>query len=215
MQPTSLTMSDTFVVHGQHVNGFNIDSKVFAQMTAPPVTPTPTSASASVSASTSTTSTSHSAITTSVSTSLQDTALGASSSSAPLVSSSSQPQESKKDDKSSTLAVAVGAGVGVGLAVLLMAGVGFWFWRRIRRNREGGVRMGSDVDSEGLNTGLRGNWEPGKAQANANERPMRMVHGELSTERRPEELDGRSNSNESGYWDPMKGSGAAQRVYEI
>ncbi|PQE29740.1 LPXTG-motif cell wall anchor protein [Rutstroemia sp. NJR-2017a WRK4] len=220
MQPTSLTVSDTFVVHGQHVNGFNIDSKVFAQMTAPPVTATPTSASASApassSTSSSTTSTSHSAITTSVSTSFQDTALAASSSSAPLVSSSSQPQEKKKDDKSSTLAVAVGAGVGAGLAVLLMAGVGFWFWRRSRRNRDGGVRLGSDVEVEGLSTRLRGgNGEPGMAKTKAPERPMRMVHGELSAERRPGELDGRSNSNESGYWDPMKGSGAEQRVYEI
>jgi hypothetical protein len=202
MQPTSLTVSDTFSVHGQHVNGFNIDSKVFAQMTAPPVT--------STSISTSTTPTSNSATATSAS--FRDTPVGASSSSAPLVSSSSQPLESNKE-KSSTAAVAVGVGVGSGLAVLLLAGTGVWFWRRRRRNREGEFRIGSDAEVEGLNAGLRGNEALGSAKAS--ESPMRMVDGELSAERRIGELDAGGNGNGGVYWDPVKRSSAAARVYEI
>ncbi|KAM3078220.1 hypothetical protein ACMFMG_002481 [Clarireedia jacksonii] len=199
MQPTSLTMSDTFLVHGQHVNGFNIDSKVFAEITAPPVT------------STSTTRASNSA--TAISTNFQGTALETASSSAALVSSSSKPLENKKEEKSETPVGAIGVGIAVGVVVLMVAGAGMWFWRRRRRmNEEGGLRIGSEAQDKGLNRELSGNRK--LDIAGASDRPMRMVNAELSAERRIGELDGGGNGNERGYWNPMK-SGATERVYEI
>ncbi|KAI9648645.1 hypothetical protein NHQ30_003283 [Ciborinia camelliae] len=124
-QPTSLTVSETVLVHGEHINGWNIDDAVFASMTSV----TQTSSNTASITSTAIASPSTSGV---VSTKVLDSTTPSSSSFPSSPPFSTSPTTAKSTGTSPALA----AGIGVAAAIVIL-GLGaalFLFTQRRKKN---------------------------------------------------------------------------------
>ncbi|KAK6612099.1 hypothetical protein H4I96_01312 [Botrytis cinerea] len=120
-QPASLTVSSTLLVHGEHINGWNIDDAVFASMIGSSQTATTTTSSttSSTNSASSTTTRESGAATT---TKTPESATSSSTSSSTPLTSSPKPNNST--------ALAAGVGVAVAVVILGLAAAIFLLLRR-------------------------------------------------------------------------------------
>ncbi|APA06565.1 predicted protein [Sclerotinia sclerotiorum 1980 UF-70] len=125
-QPTSLTVSSTLLVHGEHKNGWNIDDAVFTSMMGSSQTPSKTATTtSSITTTSSTASSTNSVYTTTINResgaaittkTLQSATLSSSPSDAQSSSSSTSLTSPKPNSNSTALA----AGVGIATAVIIL-----------------------------------------------------------------------------------------------
>ncbi|KAB8304943.1 hypothetical protein EYC80_004260 [Monilinia laxa] len=139
-QPTSLTVSETALVHGEHINGWNIDDAVFASMTAALQTSTNTALLSSTAYTTSIGG-SESVVTAK----LLDPATATSSSSVSPSSSSSTAIPSTNISSTSP-ALAAGIGVGVAILVIVLAAAFSIFIRRRKKIENSNANMTKETD---------------------------------------------------------------------
>ncbi|KAF7902398.1 hypothetical protein EAF00_002301 [Botryotinia globosa] len=191
-QPTSLTVSSTLSVHGEHINGWNIDDAVFASMIGSSQTATTTSSitttSPTNSAYTTTPRESGAAMTTKISESVTSSPSSNSQSSSPPA-----PPASPKPNTSTALA----AGVGIAAAVIII-GIAAAVFLLMRRRKKRAHDVTQEIDSKEIYTSPpsfgRG---PGPAA------------NELSNEIPPREMDGGINVIMKEYYAPR------QNVHEM
>ncbi|TGO68019.1 hypothetical protein BOTNAR_0031g00040 [Botryotinia narcissicola] len=193
-QPTSLTVSSTLSVHGEHINGWKIDDAVFASMIGSSQTATTTSSitttystdSSTNSAYTTTPKESGAAMTTKTSESVTSSASSNSQSSSPPT-----PLTSPRPNNSTAIA----AGVGIAAAVIII-GIAAAVFLLMRRRKKSAHDMTQEIDSKEIYTSPPlFDREPGPAA------------NELSNERPPREMDGSVNVME--YYAPR------QNVHEM
>ncbi|KAF7910591.1 uncharacterized protein EAF01_002102 [Botrytis porri] len=172
-QPTSLTVSSTLLVHGEHINGWNIDDAVFASMIGSSQTATTTSSSTSSStnsASTTTPKESGGAITT---TPPESATFSPSSNSQSSSSSTSTPLTKPTPNNNST---ALAAGIGIAAAAVVL-GIAAAIFLLIRRRKKRAHNMTQEIDSKEIYTSppLFGR-EPATTEL-SNEVPPREMDG--------------------------------------
>ncbi|KAJ8066514.1 hypothetical protein OCU04_005572 [Sclerotinia nivalis] len=200
-QPTSLTVSETLLVHGEHINGWNIDDSVFASMTGSSRT---SSNTASITSTSTATSSTNGVYTTTiggwvgaVTTKTLESAIASSSSSNSPLSSSAAPSAGTNSTSKSP-AIAAGVGVASAIIILGLAAALFLFIRRRKKRAITNTNMIKEIDSKEVYLS-----------------PQPFPHGqfanELSVERPPGEMDGGTNPNvpPKGYYAPL------QHVYEL
>ncbi|TEY85736.1 hypothetical protein BOTCAL_0013g00440 [Botryotinia calthae] len=176
-QPASLTVSSTLLVHGEHINGWNIDDAVFASMIGSSQTATTTSSTNSSTNSASSTTTKESGAATTT-----KTPEPATSSS----SSSSIPLTSPKPNNNST-AIAAGVGVAAAVTILGLAAAVFLLLRR--RKKRANIPT-QEIDSKEIYTS-----PPTFGRGNA----TNELSNELSNEPPPREMDGNVNLMKEYY----------------
>ncbi|ATZ49720.1 hypothetical protein BCIN_05g01330 [Botrytis cinerea B05.10] len=173
-QPASLTVSSTLLVHGEHINGWNIDDAVFASMIGSSQTATTTTSSttSSTNSASSTTTRESGAATT---TKTPESATSSSTSSSTPLTSSPKPNNS----------TALAAGVGVAVAVVIL-GLAAAIFLLLRRRKKRANNPTQEIDSKEIYTS-----------------PPTFGHGhatnELSNEPPPREMDGNVNLMKEYY----------------
>ncbi|KAF7938520.1 uncharacterized protein EAE98_000858 [Botrytis deweyae] len=175
-QPTSLTVSSTLSVHGEHINGWNIDDAVFASMIGSSQTATTTS---SITTTSSTASSTDTAYTTTpresgaaMTTKTSESATFSSPSSNSQSSSSPTPLTSPKPNNSTALA----AGVGIAAAVIIV-GIAAAVFLLIRRRKKRAHDMTQEIDSKEIYTSPPSFGRGPAANELSNELPPREMDG--------------------------------------
>ncbi|KAF7852540.1 hypothetical protein EAF04_010941 [Stromatinia cepivora] len=193
-QPTSLTVSETLLVHGEHINGWNIDDAVFASMTGSSQTPSITSPSTATSSTSGVYATTAGGWGGALTTKTLESATASSSSSN---SPSAAPPTSTKSTSTSP-ALAAGVGVAAAIIILCLAAALFLFIRRRKKLAITNTNMIKEIDSKEVHPRLQ-------------PFPHGQLANELSVERPPGEMDGGTNPNVAlkGYYAPR------QHVYEL
>ncbi|KAF7961122.1 hypothetical protein EAE96_000789 [Botrytis aclada] len=183
-QPTSLTVSSTLLVHGEHINGWNIDDAVFASMIGSSQTATTTSSTASSTNSAYTTATRDSGAT--MTTKSSESATFSSASSNSQASSSQTPLTNPTPSNNSSTALA--AGVGIAAAVIIL-GIAASVFLLMRRRKKRAHNMTQEIDSKEIYASPSSFGREHTAH-NANE---------LSNEIPPREMDGGGNGMKEYY----------------
>ncbi|KAF5869024.1 uncharacterized protein Bfra_011991 [Botrytis fragariae] len=199
-QPTSLTVGSTLLVHGEHINGWNIDDAVFASMIGSSQTATATATTtttSSISTTSSTASSTNSVYTTTIresgammTTKTSESATFSSPSSNSQSSSSPTPLTSPTPNNSTAIA----AGVGIAAAVIIL-GIAAAVFLLIRRRKKRAHNVTQEIDSKEIYTS-----PPSFGRGPA--------ANELSNEILPREMDGGVNVMKE-YYAPK------QNVHEI
>ncbi|KAF7953883.1 uncharacterized protein EAE97_001282 [Botrytis byssoidea] len=185
-QPTSLTVSSTLSVHGEHINGWNIDDAVFASMMGSSPTATTTS---SITTTSSTDSSTNSAYTTTPreSGATMATKTSESATSSPSSNSQSSSPPTPLTSPKSNNSTAIAAGVGIAAAVIII-GIAAAVFLLMRRRKKRAHDMKQEIDSKEIYTSPPSfGREPGPAA------------NELSNERPPREMDGGVNIMKEYY----------------